>query len=96
MVALPKVETPDTDKLSKNLALVDVVILSVDATPVNPPPSPENVVAVITPVTFTPVAFAVVIPAIVPIPEILRFWNCPDVLTRLATLYPTAAISSLT
>ena len=54
VTALPRVETPDTDKLSKNLTLVEVVMLSVEATPVNPPPSPLKVVAVMTPVKLIP------------------------------------------
>ena len=62
VVALPNVETPETDKLSKNLTLVDVVILSVEATPVNPPPSPENDVAVTIPVTLSPLCPTVKIP----------------------------------
>lgn len=39
-----------------NVAAVPVIILSVDATPVNPDPSPEKLVAVITPTAFIPPA----------------------------------------
>ena len=59
VTAVPSVETPDTDKLSKNLTLVEVVIKSVEATPVNPPPSPLKVVAVMTPVALSPWELAV-------------------------------------
>ena len=56
---------------AKNVASVAVCILSVLATPINPAPFPEKLVAVITPVTLIPVASAVVIPAIVAAAETL-------------------------
>ena len=41
-----------------NVAAVPVIILSVDATPTSPEPSPTNFVAVATPVMTTPLLFA--------------------------------------
>ena len=79
VVALPNVETPETDKLSKNLTLVDVVMLSVDATPVNPPPSPENDVAVTTPTKK-------------PLPSGLSVVPLPTSTPLLAVMRPTESI----
>ena len=44
--------------LCVNVAAVEVCILSVEATPINPEPSPTNLVAVATPVITTPLLFA--------------------------------------
>ena len=53
-VSTPTVVMPVILTLPVNVAAVPVTILSVDATPVNPEPSPENEVAVTTPVTTAP------------------------------------------
>ena len=47
-----------TSTLLVNVAAVEVCILSVEATPINPDPSPTNDVAVATPVITTPCGFA--------------------------------------
>ena len=48
--------------LCVNVAAVEVCILSVEATPINPDPSPTKLVAVITPVTSRPPAWTVAMP----------------------------------
>ena len=56
---VPAVTIPD------NTAFVDVLILSVEATPTNPAPLPEKDVAVQTPVTIKPlVAVGALLPAL--------------------------------
>ncbi len=48
------VKIPATLTLLRKVAPYEVIILSVDATPVNPDPSPENSPPVTTPATFIP------------------------------------------
>ena len=53
-VVIPANSSPVILVVLLNVAAVLVIILSVDATPVNPDPSPLNDVAVTTPVILTP------------------------------------------
>ena len=57
-VVIPANSNPAILVVLLNLATVSVTILSVDATPIRPDPSPLNDVAVMTPVTVAPFGFA--------------------------------------
>ena len=76
LVALPvrfpinvvAVVVPDTFTFCRKVAFVFVLMLSVDATPVNSDPSPTNLVAVVTPVANISPSLLYVIPLPTTIP----------------------------
>jgi len=79
-----------------NVAAVPVMILSVEATPINPEPLPMNDVAVMTPATFIPKGkFGDPVPALFVILSTLNFPAPPVSVPGSSTSVPIPRISGI-